>query len=223
MSGETIGLFGPAPSGPATLYPGALAGYTLGMVREALDFSQATTTMYGKAFPVPRLEAWYGLNPYRYGGQEQQPKPWPALLHEVCSDVELAMFNRKEVGLTTATEIAAAMPRFDSCFANLYRNGQDTIGWHADDDDWMGPLIASVSFGTARDFVMRRKDDHSIKHVFSLGHGDLLVMPPGTQDEWEHHVPRRKRVGGVRINLTFRQTRGPHPPVKGFQGRGVAP
>lgn len=174
-------------------------------LRPALGFTQATTTMYGKTFPVPRLESWFGLNPYRYGGQLQQPKPWPDALHRICDEVE-----------------AIVGESFDSCFANLYRDGKDCIGWHADDDDWIGPWIASVSFGEARRFVMRRKHDKTAKQEFTLRDGDLLVMPPGTQQEWEHSVLRDRSVT-PRINLTFRQTIGPHPLHKGPKGRGVAP
>jgi len=177
----------------------------LAWVIDSIPFAQATTTMYGKTFPVPRLEAWFGLNPYTYGGQTQEPKPWPDALHQVCDGVEL---------LTGQT--------FDSCFANLYRDGDDTIGWHADDDDWIGPWIVSVSFGSPRDFVMRRKDAPAHKVTFRLGHGDVLVMPPGTQQRWEHSVPRRKNATGERVNLTFRQTIGAHPLAKGMKGRGVA-
>lgn len=200
----TLNLF-TDDTAPAEHHFGAFAHIPCSLVAESVPFSQATTTMYGKTFQVPRLEAWFGLNPYTYGGQTQKPKPWPDVLHQVCDGVEM---------LTGQT--------FDSCFANLYRGGEDTIGWHADDDDWIGPWIASVSFGVPRDFVMRRKADPSDKVTFRLGHGDLLVMPPGTQQRWEHSVPRRKNATGERVNLTFRQTIGAHPLHKGPNGRGVA-
>jgi len=188
-----LSLIGAVDPGPAALHSRAIR-YSFAEVEAAIPFSQAMTSMYGMTFRVPRLECWLGLQPYRYGGQTQQPVPWPALLHDICDDVEAL------VGV-----------RFDSCFANLYADGQDTIGWHADDDDWIGPWIASVSFGSARRFVLRRKADHRAKHEYSLGQGDVLVMPPGTQETWEHTVPREKLVTEPRINLTFRQTVGDQP------------
>ena len=194
-----LDLLAPRDPGPATLHASALRS-TFDEVRAAIPFKQAQTSMYGKTFRVPRLECWMGLRPYTYGGQTQQPVPWPLLLHDICDDVE------------------RLIPRevyFDSCFANLYMDGQDTIGWHADDDNWIGPWIASASFGTARRFVMRRKDDRKFKHEYELGQGDVLVMPPGTQQAWEHTVPRQKRVTGARINLTFRQTVGAPLGVRG--------
>ena len=80
----------------------------------------------------------------------------------------------------------------------------------------LGPWIASATFGVARRFVMRRKDDRRHKHEYSLGQGDVLIMPPGTQDQWEHTVPREKRVTSPRINLTFRQTVGAPPNQRGI-------
>ena len=46
-----------------------------------------------------------------------------------------------------------------------------------------------------------------------LAHGDLLLMEPPTQLWWQHAVPRRHRVQGERLNLTFRVVR-PLPPSR---------
>lgn len=93
---------------------------------------------------------------------------------------------------------------FDSCFVNFYRDGKDTIPWHADDDDWIGPVIASVSFGAPRRFLLRHNATRTVRE-FRLGDGDLLVMGAGVQQEWQHCVPRTSAHVGPRINLTFRQ------------------
>ena len=98
---------------------------------------------------------------------------------------------------------------------NLYRDGQDSILWHSDDEAELGhaPTIASVSLGATRDFVMRRKDDHTVKETVALTHGSLVVMRGDSQSAWQHAVPKRARVTEPRINLTFRwfEPRPEHP------------
>ena len=178
------------PQPKVTYSPGALRSLTT--LRElwlALPLRQRTANMYGKVLPVPRLESWHGQRPYAFGGRVEQPQPWPPLLLEVKRRVE---------GLVGFA--------FDSCFANLYRDGRDSIAWHADDEPWIGEPIASVTFGAARRFVMRHNATKA-KTCFLLGDGDLLVMHEGTQRAWQHSVPRTEAVVGPRLNLTFRITR----------------
>ena len=88
---------------------------------------------------------------------------------------------------------------------NWYRNGEDHLHWHADDEAELGhnPCIASLNFGEARDFLLKRRDDGN-KLCIPLSHGSLLVMRGGLQHHWLHAVPKRKRVQGSRFNLTFR-------------------
>lgn len=155
-----------------------------------LGVRQLYAQMYGRTFPVPRLEAWYGNRPYAFGGRVVEPhSEIPATLRSLRRHVE---------------ELAGDQ-RFDSCFVNYYRSGEDSIAWHSDDDDWIGPVIASVSFGSARRFRMRHKSTGTTQD-FLLGDGDLLVMHAGTQQAWEHCVPPQKGAG-PRLNLTFRQTK----------------
>jgi alkylated DNA repair dioxygenase AlkB len=139
--------------------------------------------------PVPRLESWHGTRPYAFGGRVWEPQPWPTLLLSLLFAVE---------GATGA--------KYDSCFANLYRDGQDSIAWHSDDDDWIREPIASVTFGAARRFAMRHKATR-VKQAWLLGDGDLFVMRPGTQAAWEHSVPKTDEKVGQRLNLTFRGTK----------------
>jgi hypothetical protein len=86
----------------------------------------------------------------------------------------------------------------------------DSTGWHSDDEPELGerPLIASLSLGAPRRFLLRRRDDHSCKREFLLGHGDLLVMAGDTQRFYQHALPKTRRPTGERINLTFRQILG---------------
>lgn len=100
---------------------------------------------------------------------------------------------------------------FNSVLMNYYRNGADSMGWHSDNEPLYGPapVIAAVSFGATRDFILRKNDDHNVKHTFPLGCGDVLVMRGNTQQYWMHYIPKRAGVPGGRISLTFRQILDP--------------
>jgi alkylated DNA repair dioxygenase AlkB len=163
-------------------------------LRSLLAFEQRMIVVYGKEHPQPRLTAWYGPVSYTYSNLQWGARELPsALLKSLQEKVE--------------AHVGCKLP---TMLANLYRDGSDRIGWHADDEPLFGddPVIASLSFGAARDFKMRRKVDHKEKLSFALTDGSLLVMPAGTQREWEHSLPKRARVSEPRINLTFRPLRG---------------
>jgi alkylated DNA repair dioxygenase AlkB len=100
-----------------------------------------------------------------------------------------------------------AKVRFNSLLLNQYRDGQDGVAWHADDEPELGvrPIIGSLSFGAIRKFQLRLKDNPSEKREIEIGSGDLVVMSGNTQASWLHQVPKTSRVVGPRINLTFRQ------------------
>ena len=162
------------------------------LLLDAVDWEQREITVYGKTHPQPRLVAWFG-NPgtsYTYAGLTLHPTPWidPILqIKAVCEAIAGATFN--------------------SVLLNLYRNGDDTVGWHSDDEPELGPnpIIASVSLGAARRFDLRNKVTKKTVKTLLLP-GSVLLMTGRTQAEWVHQVPRTKRVGEARINLTFRQT-----------------
>lgn len=188
-------LFDAIAAGPPVEYvPRAFEEYSFDDMVAACQPDQHTAQMYGKRFNRPRLEAWFHDDPqrlYRFGGgKPMRPRLWPALLDRLRAEVQ-----------DRAGEF------FDSCFANFYRHGNDSISWHADDSDWIGPVIASVTLGSARRFRMRSKSRTQPRAEYDLGHGDLLIMRAGCQDAWEHCVPKSKRSRGQRLNLTFRQTR----------------
>lgn len=146
--------------------------------------------IFGKTHDLPRLQQWYGESAYTYSGIRLQPLPWRSDLQRVRQMIE---------ALTGVS--------FNSCLANLYRDGNDTVGWHADDEPELGesPTIASLSLGAQRDFVMRHKRHKDRKMTIALPHGSLLVMSGATQQNWEHALPRRAGVAEPRINLTFRR------------------
>jgi len=156
-------------------------------------WKQDTIHMYGKRLPVPRLTAWYGerKTAYTYSHIRMDPHRWTAPLREVKAAVE-----------------AQAGVAFNSALANLYRDGQDSVAWHADDEAELGhhPVIASVSFGATRRFDLRHVADRSLRRSFALTPGSLLVMRGPTQHHWEHRVAKTTKPVGPRINLTFRQT-----------------
>ena len=96
---------------------------------------------------------------------------------------------------------------FNSVLLNLYRNGNDSVSWHSDDEKEIdkNTPIASVSFGAIRDFQLKHKQDKTLKRIdIPLAHGSLLLMQPPTQEYWLHQLPKRKKVKDLRINLTFR-------------------
>jgi len=148
-------------------------------------------TVFGKTYDQPRLTAWYGEEgkSYSYSGITMEPIPFPQVLMEMKSDLELISGKQ-----------------FNSCLANLYRDGQDSNGWHSDDEKELGsnPVIASISLGESRFFHLRKKTDHSCKEKLLLNSGSLLLMMGATQHHWQHQVPKTKRKIGSRINLTFR-------------------
>lgn len=146
----------------------------------------------GRWVQQPRLVAYMADGndlEYTYSGITPKVQPWTNIVHELCAEVE------RETGV-----------HFNSCLLNYYRNGDDYVSWHADNEKLYGnnSTIASVSFGASREFVLRCREDPKRILSYSLGDGDLLVMAGTTQKHWLHTVPKRKRVQEPRVSLTFR-------------------
>ncbi len=157
-----------------------------------IAWHQDRIRIHGRVLPVPRLTAWHGDGDrvYSYSGIDLDPHPWNAPLLEIKHAVERA------VGGWTA----------NSVLLNLYRDGRDSVAWHADDEPELGPepVIASVSLGATRRFHMRHRSLDERLNV-ELHHASLLVMQGPTQHHWMHQVPKTARPCGPRINLTFRR------------------
>lgn len=161
-------------------------------LRDELAWEQSRIKIFGRSHLIPRLNAWYadpGLT-YTYSRKTFEPNAWTDTLMDV----------RRRVEATTGHT-------FNSVLANLYRDGQDSNGWHSDDEPELGrnPVIASVSLGGERKFHLkhkRRKELDTVKLV--LDPGSLLLMTGATQHNWKHQVPKTKRSVQPRINLTFR-------------------
>jgi alkylated DNA repair dioxygenase AlkB len=172
--------------------PDREATLLLDKLREDLDWQRDSIRLFGKCHPIPRLHQWYGDAgaKYRWSGLVMQPLPWTPELAELKARIE-----------------AVSGARFNAVLANLYRDGNDSMGWHADDEPELGeaPVIASLSLGAGRDFAFRDRMGARPTKYLHLEHGSLLVMAGTTQQHWQHALPRRRRVSEARINLTFRQ------------------
>jgi alkylated DNA repair dioxygenase AlkB len=147
--------------------------------------------VYGKVYKQPRLTAFYANNDKAYGYStiSLPPQPFSPILNGIKLKIEKA---------TKTT--------FTSCLLNLYRNGQDSNGWHADDEKVLGenPVIASLSLGAERTFHLKHKKIKTLKHKLILHNGSLLLMKGTTQHNWFHQIPKTKKMIEKRINLTFR-------------------
>ena len=174
------------------LFKAADADRLLQQLVETTQWRQDTMKIYGKVTPLPRLTAWYGDHGarYIYSGIVNEPLPWTAALSEIKKLVE---------------EISGVA--FNGVLLNRYRTGKDSMGWHSDDEPEFGPnpVIASVSFGGTRNFQFRHKRRKELKASIELTHGSLLIMRGGTQENWQHQIPKTAKPVQERLNLTFRR------------------
>lgn len=172
------------------LYPLAKTQALLQELIRTIEWQQDFEA-FGRRFDVPRLQAWYadkGVH-YRYSDNKLESHDWTPLLRFIKKDVE----KRSGYG-------------FNSVLLTFYRDGDDHVNWHADDEPELGvePVIASLSLGACREFQFRhtQRDDCG---SLQLQDGELLVMLPGFQQNWQHRIPPQPGISDPRINLTFRQ------------------
>ena len=156
-------------------------------------WSHDKINMYGRETYIPRFSAWYG-DPgmsYTYSGLRLEPHEWNRGLKYIKNKLEV------ETGYN-----------FNSALLNWYRDGQDYIGWHTDNEKSLGkrPYIASLNFGATRLFKLKPKNGVPNEQIsFKLSHGSLLLMKEGIQEGFVHMVPKEGSVKKGRINLTFRK------------------
>jgi alkylated DNA repair dioxygenase AlkB len=157
------------------------ADAVLGSIRANTTWTQERRKMYDRFVDVPREQAWFGDD------REQGFTP------------ELGAVRRDLETLTGE--------RFAYVLLNRYRDGNDSVAWHNDREveHLQHPVIASLTLGVTRAFDLRSKRDRARIISIDLDHGDLLVMRGDTQRNYEHRVPKNRRLAGERINLTFRQ------------------
>ncbi|CAM4150477.1 alpha-ketoglutarate-dependent dioxygenase AlkB family protein [Gillisia limnaea] len=156
-----------------------------------LNWQHHDITIFGKKIPQPRLTALYAINelPYSYSNLTLIPKKFTLELLEI----------QQKVNAHTGKD-------FTHCLVNLYRDGNDSMGWHSDDEKELGidPVIASVSLGGVRSFQLKHKNIKDQRFKLDLEHGSLFLMAGSTQHFWKHQLPKTKKQVAPRINLTFR-------------------
>jgi len=186
--GETL----PLQDGELILYRDILpdAEECLLRLRDDLPWRQDHLTLGRRIIALPRLQCWHGEPHchYSYSRLALDPLPFTPLLQRL-----------REL----AAEVAGGP--FNCVLCNYYRDGRDSVGWHADDEPELGPepLIASYSFGATRRLHLRRKDDHGTRLHLDLPHNSLLVMRGALQRCWQHQIPKTAS-SPARINLTYR-------------------
>jgi alkylated DNA repair dioxygenase AlkB len=173
----------------------AEASHVFETLLDELDWKQRSIRIMGREVLQPRLTAWYGDAAYTYSGVTMTPLPWTPLLSELRDRL-----------------IADVGEDLNSVLCNMYRTGTDSMGLHSDNEKELGthPVIASLSFGAARRFILRHKKKKKIPPVsIELTHGSLLVMGGTAQAFWKHAVPKEPAITAPRINLTFRRVMTP--------------
>ena len=158
---------------------------------EQINWQEAAIRIAGRLIPIPRLQCWVadpGLD-YSYSGITMQPENWSEELLQIRCRVE-----------------SLADQSFNAVLINLYRDGNDSVSWHADDEPELGsnPVVASVSFGACRPFALKHQHSDS-KLRLMLANGSVLVMGKTLQTNWLHQLPKVRALQEPRINLTFRR------------------
>ena len=165
--------------------------YFFSILLNETKWHQENISFWGKSTPVPRLTSWHSQQnkSYSYSGVVNPSNSYSKTLYQLHQMIE------------NLTQL-----RFNSVLLNLYRDGEDSMGWHSDDEVTLDQhaSIASLSLGAARDFQIKPKDKSRKLSSIKLAAGSLLVMKSPFQDKWLHRIPRRKNIHESRINLTFR-------------------
>ena len=161
-------------------------------LRDSIEWETHRIRLFGREVDSPRLSSWIGDEgaSYTYSGTRFQPRPWPHALADI----------RRRLARELDCE-------FNSVLANRYRNGRDYMGWHSDNESALGPrpVIASLSLGATRRFVLKGRQEPRRRLALELPCGSLLVMRGETQQNYRHALPRTAKPVGERINMTFRR------------------
>lgn len=154
------------------------------------NWQGGTIKLFGKVYEIPRKQLYFADDgkSYGYSGHKLAISPWTE---------ELSLLKQK------VSEVGGH--HFNVCLANLYRDGNDSNGWHADNEKELGknPVIASISLGVTRRFDLKHIKTNE-RFSFKLNHGSLLIMGGEMQHYWKHQVPKERKIKDSRVNLTFR-------------------
>lgn len=167
--------------------------------RQAKSWGRRPIKMFGKEIMQPRATALFGVRDYKYASCEMELVGWDGDLP--------ASGLIEDVGKKVERVLGMESGYLNVVLANMYEDGvKDYMGFHSDDERCLGkePVIASVSVGARRRFVLREKGGTGRKVVYWLDHGSLLVMKGKTQELWKHALPKDKGCHEVRLNFTFR-------------------
>jgi alkylated DNA repair dioxygenase AlkB len=96
---------------------------------------------------------------------------------------------------------------YDNLWLNLYRNGQDSTGWHRDRFSCRRPecIVPVLTLGATRRFLLKPRDGGT-SMAFKPGSGDLIVMGGRCQEDWVHCVPKDPSIAEQRISVNFQSS-----------------
>ncbi len=175
---------------PALPLDQTAASELMRQLTDEIQWQEDYIVAFDRRFMIPRKQAWFADNgiQYRYSDNLLTSQPWLPALLQLRESIE------------SHTDF-----RFNAVLATLYRDGNDSVSWHADDEKELGtsPVIASLSLGATRSFEFRHRVTGEQGRL-ALHHGDFLIMPAGFQEQWQHQIPAEPEVREPRINLTFR-------------------
>ena len=159
---------------------------------DAIPWRTATLTIAGQKRPLPRLQCWMADQgrSYSYSGLKLSPHPWNPDVLRIKARLEQLCEHS-----------------FNSVLLNYYRDGSDSVSWHADDETELGPnpIVASVSLGARRTLEFKPKFNLTTpKKQIVLGSGSILIMGKTIQNNWLHQIPKISGTIDPRISLTFR-------------------
>lgn len=195
-AGQTVGLPVDILTYQSEFLTPAFSDEMLANLIQTTPWKQKVVRYYDKEVITPRLSAWYG---------DPEQIDYSALGKSIPLQWSTELLQLKEM-----VEPVAGI-KFNSVLLNYYRDGQDSVTWHSDNETVMGshPIIASLSFGQVRCFDIRLKANHAEKYSIRLEHGSLLLMKGDLQQKWDHRIAKSKQYMKPRINLTFRQIINP--------------
>jgi alkylated DNA repair dioxygenase AlkB len=190
----------PLPDADVHFYPNwlksGLADSLMKTLRENIAWECHRIKIFGREVDSPRLSCWIGdaEASYVYSHTRFEPRAWLP---------ELQVLRQR-----LQNELAC---QFNSVLANLYRDGNDSMGWHSDDEPELGPqpVIASISLGETRRFSFKARTENAKAVHLELSHGSLLLMRGETQKNYRHALAKTSKSMGERINLTYRDIRSP--------------
>ncbi|MBN9382298.1 MAG: alpha-ketoglutarate-dependent dioxygenase AlkB [Chitinophagaceae bacterium] len=175
---------------PALFGPG-ICNKLFDLLTQNIAWKQEPVKIMGQEIMQPRLTAWYGDEgrSYSYTGITMHPAPWTNELLTIKKTIE-----------------KISGEHFNSALLNLYRDGNDSVGWHRDNEKSLGinPVIGSVSFGESREFSLKHYKDKKLRRKIILDNGSFLLMKGETQHKWLHSIQKNPAIIKPRINITFR-------------------